>query len=365
MAQDTTADLPTATARFDPHLVMETARGSPFGDGSERSLQISGQFQFRAILNARDQTGDEDFTTGFVLRRAKVKAKGTLMDDDLRYTFSVAFNRKTGKGVIEDFNIDARLSDGFRLKAGQFRPSLLREEMVSSKRQLAVERSLIAKAFTQPRVRGVALTHQTDRTRLSVALMDASSSLGGDQSWEAIVRSEVLVLGDWKRLKDFTSFPGDKPVVMIGASVGVIDSDPRLPDSPDTTTVRWTVDLSAEAGGANFFAAFVSNRVDRDHGPTLDQYGLVVQGGAFVSDTTELFARYEMGDADDGRPMLSIVTIGATEYIHGHALKLTVDLGYALEEVAGFWSSSGSGWLTDETGRDGQVLVRAQVQLLF
>ena len=175
----------------------------------------------------------------------------------------------------------------------------------------------------------------------------------------------MLILGDWKRFKDFTSFPSDEPAVMLGASVGLIESDPRLPEEINDSTLRWTVDLSAEAGGANFFVAFVGNRVDPDQGPTLDQYGLVVQGGAFVSDTTELFARYEMGDADDGSPMLSLLTIGATEYIHEHALKVTVDLGYAFDEVTGFWSSSGAGWLTDSSGQDGQVLLRAQFQLLF
>lgn len=358
-------DEPTATALFDPNLVLEAARSEMFPEGRDRTLEISGHFQFRALLNSRSQPSKEDIASGFVLRRAKLKAKGMLMGDDLRYTFSMSFNRKTGVGSVEDFNIDARLADGLRLRVGQFRPGLLREESVSSKRQLAVERSLIAKAFTQPRVRGIALKHETARTRVSLALMDASPVLGGDQSWEIVTRGEVLILGRFKRFKDFTSFPDDEPAVMLGASVGVLDLDARLPDSSDTTIVRWTVDLSAEAGGSNVFVAFVGNRVDQDMGPTLDQYGLVVQGGAFITDTTELFARYELGDADNSTPTLSILTIGANEYLDGHALKFTVDAGFALDEVAGFWSSSGRGWLTDASGHDGQVLLRTQLQLMF
>lgn len=362
--QNIAPEEPISPPRFNPHLAIARAQGERIEDEREGSLEISGQLQFRVMVNNRERPGSEDLATGFLLRRAKIKAKGAIADDRMRYTVSLAFNRRTGLGLLEDATIEAPVLDGLRFRVGQFRPNLLREESVSSKRQLAVERSLVARAFNQARVRGVELQHETERTRLTVAVMDASISLAGDKAWVYTARGELLVLGTWKQLKDFTSFRGDDSAVLLGASVGFFDTDSGPSGTPGSTTLRWSVDLSVETGGANLFAAFVGNRFEPDTGPALDQYGVVVQGGVFVSDTTELFARYAMGDDDDGA-MLSLITVGATEYLLEHALKMTIDLGYGVNEVSDFWSSSGAGWLTDEAGQDGQFLLRAQMQLLF
>jgi Phosphate-selective porin O and P len=319
------------------------------------------------MLNARDDSKDEDRAAGFVLRRAKIKVKGGVPfgeSDEFKYAVGFAFSRKTGDGVLEDATIQTKIGDKFQLKLGQFRPNLLREESVSSKRQLAVERSLIAKAFNQERVRGVTLQHETERTRVAVALMDASTSLADGDAWVYTARGEVLVLGDWKQVKDYTSFPDDDAALLLGASVGFFDTDPGANGTPAGTTLRWSVDVSGEMGGANVFAAVVGNRFDPDAGPVLNQFGLVAQGGVFARDTTELFTRFEFGDADDGET-LSLLTVGANEYLVGHALKLTVDMGYSFHEITSFWSSSGAGYLTDEDGQEGQFLLRTQLQLVF
>ncbi len=48
-----------------------------------------------------------------------------------------------------------------------------------------------------------------------------------------------------------------------------------------------------------------------------------------------------------------------------HRLKLTVDGGYGFNEVTDFWSSSATGWRTDDAGQNGQIVVRGQLQVLF
>ena len=83
----------------------------------------------------------------------------------------------------------------------------------------------------------------------------------------------------------------------------------------------------------------------------------------FVTDKWELFAQYLWGDADGEAVDLSVVTIGVNRYVVHHRLKWTADVGIGLSEVGGFWSSTGAGWRRDRTGEDGQVVVRAQLQL--
>ena len=65
-------------------------------------------------------------------------------------------------------------------------------------------------------------------------------------------------------------------------------------------------------------------------------------------------------------PDLSTITVGVNGYFHKHRIKTTVDIGYGLSEVADFWSfPAATGWRTDDAGESGQVVLRAQFQLLF
>jgi hypothetical protein len=91
----------------------------------------------------------------------------------------------------------------------------------------------------------------------------------------------------------------------------------------------------------------------------------VVHGGFFLIENWELFARYEWGDADGAAPYLSVMTVGLNRYFERHTLKFTFDVGLGLNEVAGFWDSSGAGWERDRRDENGQLVVRTQFQLLF
>jgi hypothetical protein len=135
----------------------------------------------------------------------------------------------------------------------------------------------------------------------------------------------------------------------------------------DIDRVTWTVDASFELSGANLFAYVVGNHLDNDGAmPDMDQFGIVGQGGYYLTEDWEAFARYEWGDSDTASEEdLSIITVGANYYIAGHALKWTTDVGFALDGVGATWASSGAGWREDASGEDGQVVVRSQIQLVF
>ena len=114
--------------------------------------------------------------------------------------------------------------------------------------------------------------------------------------------------------------------------------------------------------GANLFASFTY--IDEDVADA-SPLGVVVQGGVFLTDDWELFARYEYGDADDDSEDLSVITFGVNKYWSKHAMKWTTDLGFGIDEVSGNWDKTSVGWREDAPGEDGQFVFRTQLQLLF
>ena len=334
-------------------------------DGRFR-VEVSGQLQQRLVWNRRSRSGPDETLAGFEVRRAKIKIDGHLFGRDLGYTVGTAHQEATNDFVLQSFNIRYRISPELRVSIGRARPPLLREEEVSSKRQLAVERSLVADAFRQTRTLGVMLRYQTEPIRIAVGFMDGTDTLDGTATiYRVSTRFEARLGGTWEQMDDFTSFPEEPPMLAFGGGVLYQEDDQADPAEPDSRLLRWSLDVALELGGANIFAALIGNHFEEELAAALDQYGFVIQGGVFVNEDWELFARYEYGDAGGADEDLSAVTIGANYYINGHGLKWTTDIGYGFREVGDLWEDDGSGWLEDRSGQDGQVVLRSQLQLLF
>ncbi len=378
MVSDVLAEAEVRTAMLAEDLTAGWDDGffiqSPDGDFR---LELTGQIQVRFVWNRRHDPPGQDTTEGTEIRRAKIKLDGHLITPELGYTVGLAKRSRSSEFVLQSFNIRYRLSQQLTALIGRARPPLLREEQISSKRQLAVERSLVARAFRQTRTVGAMMRYRTDRVRLAVGVLDGGvgnldpseadpdAGVPGDDRWRASTRLEYLFTGRWKDLDDFTSFPGERPLVAIGAGLQYQWEDLFDPALNDTQLIRWTADLTVDLGGANFFVAYVGSRTDQDNDPTLNQLGVVIQGGVFIGEAWELFGRYEYGDDDMPGGLLSVVTAGFNRYFAEHALKLTADVGYGFKPVADFWASLGAGWLEDEPGESGQIVVRVQIQLLF
>jgi hypothetical protein len=229
-----------------------------------------------------------------------------------------------------------------------------------------VDRSLVRRAFRQLRRTGVSLTWSGDTVWFSTAFVDRGITPLSDDAWTVTARGELLLDGRFAELKDLTSFRGDDPVTALGAAVSYEDrgNDDNVVFEP-IRTFTWTTDASLEFGGANLMAAVVGRHVDENGEPSRNQYGVVVQGGVFITDDLELVARYQWGDADDGGDNLSVIEIGFNRYFDRHDLKLTFDVGYGINAVSNDWDNVANGWREDANGNAGQVVVRTQVQLLF
>ena len=262
----------------------------------------------------------------------------------------------------------------------------MREELTSSSRQLAVERSLVNEEFNQGRSQGVELAYGDDQFNAAVMLNEGfdrsnTPALAEDTEFAVTARVEALLAGSWGQFKDFTSWPDEITAVMIGAAVHYeqeefgtgdglfIDADADgvddTPNDDESQTFTFTADVSLEFGSANAFAAVVYRDLDSDS-LNAEQFGVVVQGGVFLSNDWEVFARYEWGDLDTTSiDDLSVITLGVNRFWAKHALRWSTDIGIGLNEIAEPWSASGAGWRTDGVGQDGQIVVRSQMQLLF
>ncbi len=362
-----------------PNVLQKTPgepmwRSELLSDAMRRTLaedkppfEISGQIQFRFIAGHEDEPRDDgkDIQSGFVMRRLKVGIDGELMEGRVEYSITGAFSRDGGTMSLDDATVTYKLRDDLRFRYGKFRPPFLREESLSSKRQLMVERSLIESGFGQNRLQGIALQYEKDQLRVVGGIMDGGIEFGENQIWSFSARAEWLLEGKFKEFKDFTSFPEDDDATMIGLGVLYLDRELDAASDEDSQSYRATLDYSKEWEGENLFVVGVFERLTEDGQGPADRFGFLVQGGVFVTDKLELIGRYEWAKTDDGRPDLSVISAGFNYYFMEHSLKLTGDIGYGLNEVSGFFDSTGTGWRRDRTGDDGQVVARLQMQLLY
>jgi hypothetical protein len=372
-------------------------------------LNLGGQLQFRYVFNRRDKEatasdGKDDNEAGFQFRRTKLSFDGYISSPKFIYEAVIVADRNTGALGLEVGRFEYEFADGASVVFGRHKAPFLREELTSSKRQLAVERTVVNEVFSIGYTEGVGLTMKGDSLRIAVMVNDGQNAgeLGGtfasgkdfanDHVDAAFTgRADLRLAGDWKQMDDFAAWSNENTGMFLGAAFHyqVQETGSRNDFNGDSDTAdtgegidgffSWTVDGSIETGGFNAYAAIIGQHTQATDAAGIDfnNYGAVIQGGYMVlPDQLEPFARYEWLSLDDdaagNQTDVSIVTVGANYYMTKHNAKFTLDLLYALDPITSasttsLYSSgfSGLGLLNDAATEDGQLAVRAQFQLLF
>jgi len=339
------------------------------------------------------RSGDSS-RSGFENSRTKLWFSGHVVNSQWNYMIEADFGTG-GNFSLLDAYIAYDYGDGWTAIMGQFKAPSLREELVDSRYQLAVERSLLNSAFTAGRMQGIAMDYRGDQWHFTGSFSNGaastnSTSLTEDTEWALASRVEYLFSGTWDQFSDFTSPTGEETGLMVGAAVrteteeygtGFIDplTSPviRVGNNNELETLLLTADVSAEFGGANLYGQFIYRNLDPNTGGDLDQYGFLVQGGYYLSDDWEVFVRYEWADFDipdltvpGGVSIyswddLSVITFGVNRYFASHQAKWTTDFGIGLDRVEFFVADGSAGYRSDTGGDDGQFVIRTQLQLLF
>ena len=378
-------------------------------------LKMKGQIQFRYIGSFQDAGSgasaiDDEAETGFVIRRAKLDFSGNVVDPRLGYAIQVAIDRSTNTAISDKIAISYGLSEGVTLWGGEDKAPFLREELTSSSRQQAVERSFVNEVFTMDKVQGVGLkikkddwmahvmindgyksgdggTRQNRFTQTGVSQVNAdtgadlsrgsvSGDFNDDQTDFAITaRADFRFAGNWKQMKDFAAWDGEGKAIFVGTAIHY-EVGETGDDAFNNNFLSWTVEGSVEQGGTNLYAAIVGQHTDLEaagasgqpSADDVDLLGVVVQAGfMMVPDKFEPFVRYEHVDFDNwfggAFDEVDIVTVGFNYYMKKHAAKFTLDLLYAFDPLP--FRDEGLGLQQDDADSDEQMVLRAQYQMLF
>ena len=350
----------------------------------EPAVTIGGlvQSRFNAnILDQDDAQSVDDFETGFEMRRVRIKLNGELdigdRDDSVPWEIELDSSRSSGSVFLLDAYVGYETGN-WRFRAGQFVPPLTREPLVSNSRRMAVEVSPVTAAFSTNGAGGrtQGIESQYREGDWSVTVMLADGDRGGNRSFAAdegdlglYTRIERKIGDDWGRFRDFTSKRGSEDAWLFGlaglATVGETDADGDGQQFESFLEFIGTADISFEGNGWSAFAA--SNILHRSAQAVDDvnRFGVSGHVAAYVSDDVELFTQYSWmtGEADEGE--LSVLVAGFNKYIAGHALKFTADVGYSFNPITDAYASGSRALLEDAPGQDGQVFLRAQLQLVF
>jgi len=276
---------------------------------------------------------------GFEVRRMKLDFSGHVVDPSWQYKVVLAMSQTSGQtafndvtvttsqfgvqsvGVgssasagpgaggssagLEDAWIRKELDPNWSVKVGQFKSPFLKEELTSSKYQLAAERSLTNQFFSTKFTQGIELTFQNDCFRVLASFNDGgnnanttsaigNNALNGTFTQYAVTgRAEWKIAGDWKQFNDMTSFNGEKFAMYVGGAVnwqrgggdmpdayvnswtaggGTMAGAPLIPVSAlrypnniptngndDVKNLTYTLDTMVDFGGVSLFAAFIGN----------------------------------------------------------------------------------------------------------
>ncbi len=366
LVQDILADAESRAAQLDDGSGWDKGFVVRSDDGNFL-IRANLLFQLRFAFNHRNHDTSDGTRWGFEVRRARIIASGHIVDPTLTYKMSVALTT----GQIRDAYINKNLGGGFELRAGQFKLPFLREFLVSATKQQAAQRSLIAASDNAGRSEGVQVSYQGERWRFAGALSDGLNatgipSLSPDTRIAVTGRVEFVAAGEWSRFAALTSPPESGTGVLLGGAVHYQKRDAGAP-LIHTQQLLWTADVSIQLGGANLFGYVVGNRLSGDGvTPDATRLAVVLQGGVYVTPIWEVFGRYEWAKPDTvGESDLSLLTAGFNCYLHGQQLRWTTDVGVGLKPVSATFANGSANWLEDQPGRDGQVVVRSQFQLLF
>ncbi|MEM9373973.1 MAG: porin [Planctomycetota bacterium] len=392
------------------------ARSSFLEADTGLGLDISVMMQTRYAASFRDEDtvplGDSDTTLGFSIPRAQIRIAGQVTDSisgRIVFDFGAAeLNARNTEGsatLLEAYGVWA-VDERFGLTIGQWKNPVIAEERIAAEHGLAVERSATNEFFNPGYTQGVVGSWSGDNWKFAAAVSDGATYFGnpaslnspfnsqGENDFGITGRFDYLVSGTWSQFDDFSSWRGSNYGLRLGVGGHWQTSGETNPSTftnavlgtlDEIDITLWTADAMIQGDGWNVFAAYIGHLIDPT--PTagslsdFTNHGVVVQGGFFVNEQTELFARYDAIFLDSVLEDLTggtesdyhFLTAGFSYFLvpESHAARLTADVVYSASEsstldifspVLGSSDASTTGLLGLS---DSEFAVRGQMTLVF
>lgn len=361
-------------------------------------LQFEGLSQIRFVYNYLDRADRSRF--GLENTRTQLTFRGHLYSDDFEYLVRMEStphpqpNAGIAAGAfgLTDTWLRYHLTNDWSIRVGQFKLPFLREELVASQQQMAVERSLVNEATSIGRSTGLEFAYHDSMHAFSVVLNNGMSNrqtvlretmgvprinrpaIGENVEYSFTARYERLFQGAWDQFDDFTSPMGEEPGVLFGIAAHTQRNEEQFEQIIGESapySLSATADLSIEWGGASAFGSVTYHYVDHPQFQVFQVFGVVGQVAVYVAPKWELFLRGEFiqvenvngGGAAAGD--MTLVTLGGNYYIEGHDIKWTTDVGFAITKVSPFFASDLAGWRDANDQFLGEVVFRSQIQIVF
>lgn len=365
------------TRAFERDLLGQAGRDKMFyikQTGGPR-LNLGGYMQFRYYGVVGGEQTPEDVTSGFTTQRTRLLIAGKLGEPKIEFLILPSAG---ANGTVSVFDAWTKwnINDQWSLTVGQFKLPLLREWLVAERYLLAIERSVVNTTFCTIYSQGVQVEYKGESLHFMAAVSDGIRGFNtrydspAEADYALTARLEALFDGAWAQFGDITSLGNESGGLMGGLAVHHQGHTDAFAGVPIDTLTELTLDLSWEGRRASLMAGGVARYVARDGGDDTVDYGVLVQGGVFVSDTVELYARgaVVIPDSDStGDDPFPAITGGLTWYIAGHALRFKADAEWFPSDlpdtvILNFGPDTGSGLLGPGGG---QVALRAELQLVF
>jgi hypothetical protein len=371
---------------------LAAVRPSPAGaQAPTAEVKLGGEVQTRYVA-VRRGAGADSVDAGFQIRRARLIVSGWFLDPRLTFRVRPSYDRATGNLQFDDAWVAYGRDDGLKVKVGQYKPDVLREEIIPNFSELAVEASYASTYFGLDYTQALQLTWGGAHLRPSLLLHDgaygANTDFNADRTTVALAgRLELLAAGEWRSFAGSSGFSSVTHGVLLGAAADY-ERGQRAPSRASPDVVKVTADVSAVWPGASLLAALYLQHFTMTWGgagaaPTrldgADQLGVVAQAGWFlVRDRLELLGRYEWmdfggvyyrnaagavqaGSRNLSASHLRIATAGVNWYLRGEAAKLSVDLQLTGDPVP--VDNTSVGLLRFDRGNE--VALRTQFQWRF
>ena len=328
------------------------------------TLNIGGLVSFRTNLNFGDDDRgeDNDFVWGFALPHEQIWFYGNLFNPDFTYMIEAEFVG-TGEGDegfgggsgSGDFNLrDAwgryQFENGVYVQAGQQKVDFTAEQLTEDQFHLFAERSFVDAYFSAGFTQGIRVGYEGETFHIVGNFYDGSNTRNTD--WTSPAEADIALGGrfDWLFngqwvFDDHTSWRGSEFSGKLGGALHWQTSgETGIQSGPgaDADIFMYTIDVALEGDGWNAMAAFVGDFIDSDGSEDeFNNFGFMIQGGIFVTDNTELAARFDLlfrdEDAvgEDGDEDQYFLTLGVNHYffVESHAATAYANLVWGFQET--------------------------------
>ena len=330
-------------------------------------LRMMGMIEFRYAAQLRKHSSGDDGIQGFEIPAVRFGFKGHIIDPSWQFFIW------NGQGYSKDINalnamITKVINSNWSVTVGTTKVPLLREYLVSETQISFHDRTPLANVFSEGYTEGIWINYKKDWLKTVLCISDGgsmyvSSTSDGDAEGVALtLRGEALITGNWKQAGDIEAWLGEDPFLLVGGAVHYEKGEYGT-TTDEASQLSWTIDANLKYKGFSLMGAFMGKHIDETT-TNYDKFGALIQGGLFLTKDLELIARYAWGDSDvDNEDDLSIVSVGLSKFFKGHALRMTGELGYALNPISDSWDYAG--WQLDAAGEKGQIMARAELHLLF